>query len=265
MNSAQLAARRKAVLTGTALHVVVLLAFVGFLVPLLLAQDAVPNEILQRTRFIRVGDEGSTAFCVDYHGKIYLVTARHVVAGVPQIGATIQVWDQESWKDYKTVRTLFPESEDVDIAVFETTETIKEPYQVTLATEGGPTMGQQLWFLGYPWGLRSRFGNGQAIPFIKRGTMSAIDGTNPKSVVVYIDGFNNPGFSGGPILYWDFSSHTYKILGVVKGYKEDTAKVLVNGVHTDTQLLVNSGILIGYSSQHILEAIVGADKKAKNN
>ncbi len=57
-------------------------------------------------------------------------------------------------------------------------------------------MGQQVWFLGYPYGLGSHFPNGE-FPFIKRGTMSAIDSTNPHAVVLYVDGFNNPGFSGG--------------------------------------------------------------------
>lgn len=110
--------------------------------------------------------------------------------------------------------------------------------------------------------MGSRFPSdkGTVIPFMKRGTMSAIDHTNPDAVVLYIDGFNNPGFSGGPILFWSFNNHTYEILGVVKGYKEDTAKVLVNGVHIDTQLLVNSGILIGYSIQHALQAIEKGQK-----
>lgn len=80
--------------------------------------------------------------------------------------------------------------------------------------------------------------------------MSAIDAHDPNAIVIYIDGFNNPGFSGGPIVYWDFSQHKYKILGVVKGFKEDSAKVLISGQHMDTQLLVNSGILVAYSIAH---------------
>ena len=48
-------------------------------------------------------------------------------------------------------------------------------------------------------------------------------------MVEYIDGFNNEGFSGGPIVYWDFDKRSYRIAGVVKGYKADTAKILVNG------------------------------------
>ena len=118
-------------------------------------------------------------------------------------------------------------------------------------------MGQLVWFLEYPFieGIGSQFGNGQEAPFIKRGTMSAIVGTNPDAVVLYIDGFNNEGFSGGPIVFWDFTTHKYGILGVVQGYRNDTAKVIVNGQAVNTQLLVNSGILRGYSIRHVIQAI----------
>lgn len=97
---------------------------VWVLITVALAQDAVPPEILQRTIFIKVGNEAGTAFCVDYQGKLYLVTAKHVVAGLPESKATIQVWRENQWKDYHTVRTLFPSSSDVDIAVFETEEKV---------------------------------------------------------------------------------------------------------------------------------------------
>jgi hypothetical protein len=48
-----------------------------------LAQDAVPTEMLLRTFFIKVGNVTGTAFTIDYKGykgKLYLVTARHVAA-----------------------------------------------------------------------------------------------------------------------------------------------------------------------------------------
>ncbi len=44
-------------------------------------------------------------------------------------------------------------------------------------------------------------------------------------------------------------------MGVVKGYREDTAKVIINGQHVDTNILVNSGILVGYSITHAIQAI----------
>jgi Trypsin-like peptidase domain len=223
------------------------------LTPALFAQDAVPIEILSRTLYIKTLAGTGTAFKLDHNGKMYLVTARHVVAGLPTEKATLQVWKVDKWEDYPTVRILFPPSEHADIAVFETDETVLQPYTITAAqgSEGG-TFGQQLWFLGYPdaWHTRNL-----ALPFIKRGTMSAVDPTDPNAVVYYIDGFNNPGFSGGPIVFWDFSAHAYRILGVVQGYNPESAKIAVNGISHDTNILVNSGILTGYSISHVFQAI----------
>jgi hypothetical protein len=68
---------------------VVLLTF--FVAPVYFSQDAVPTEILNRTIYIRCVSEAGTAFKIDRQGKVYLVTARHIVAGVPVNGATIQV------------------------------------------------------------------------------------------------------------------------------------------------------------------------------
>ena len=241
--------------------------FVFCFVSLALAQDAVPSEmLLQRTFSIKAGQQQGTAFSIDYEGKIYLVTARHVAKGLPASNATIQVRRSGGWEDRHTLRTLFPPSDDADIAVLETDETISRPFQVTTmgATGGSLTMGQQVWFLGYPFseGLGSRMSDGTIMPFMKRGTMSAIDASRPDAVVLYIDGFNNPGFSGGPIIFWNFSSHTYQVAGVVQGYRYEAAKALVNGVQVDTDVLVNSGILVAYSIRHAIQAIEkGASQK----
>ena len=228
------------------------------------AQDAVPGEILTRTKLIRVGNGGGTAFAVDYQGKMYLVTAKHVVAELPNDKPTLQIWHSSNWENVQFVRTLFPTSSDVDIAVLETDSAVPASFSVlNEADEGeGPTLGQQVWFLGYPFGdisMTSRFQSEQ-IPFIKRGTLSAINGSDPNAVVIYVDGFNNPGFSGGPIVYWDFRKRAYRIMGVVKGYRTDRAKVEVNGQQLDSNVLINSGILIGYSIKHAVEAIKNGQK-----
>jgi hypothetical protein len=227
------------------------------------AQDAVPGEILSRTFYIKNGNESGTAFAVDYEGDMFLITARHLAAGLPTENATIQIWQQGQWKDYHTLKTLYPSSNDADIAVLETSEKVKTPYGITpVAPDDGATFGQPVWFLGYPFGIYSHVTNQETVfPFIKRGTMSAIDASNPDAVIVYIDGFNDPGFSGGPIVYWDFKKHAYRIVAVVSGYRTDTAKTVVNGRQIDTPLLVNSGILISYHIDHAMKAI--KDSKAQ--
>jgi hypothetical protein len=221
--------------------------------------------MLTRTIFIKNGNAAGTAFYVDRKGKSYLVTARHVASGVPERGAVLQWRQANEWVDLRTVRTLLPSNPSVDIAIFEMDQSVATPFEVTL-TEGSEfiALGQQVWFLGFPFaGIGSPVRGGSpigndkdiVIPFIKRGTMSAMDGCQSTAVVLYIDGFNNRGFSGGPILYWSFGAKRYRILGVVEGYLNDRATSLQNGQQVDTDVLVNSGILIGYSIRHVLETI----------
>jgi hypothetical protein len=233
------------------------------------AQDAVPVEILQRTLLIHVGDDEhgyGTAFAVDHDGKIYLVTARHMVASLPlppDKKALIHVWHDNKWVDLKPVKILFPTSVEVDIAVLETEQKVSKAYEIqpSSGTEAA-TFGQQIWFLGYPTTLGGPALFKLPFAFIKRGILSGID-HSPDATLYYMDGFNNPGFSGGPILYWDFSSHAYRILGVVCAYKPEVAngKSVVNGQVMDTQVLVNAGIFIGYSIRHAMQAIESDAKK----
>jgi len=173
-------------------------------------------------------------------------------------GGMIHVRQQQQWTDLKIVKKILPSSDQVDIAVLQTEEMVSKPYEITWSDKGSVTFGQQVWFLGYPYGLGTQFSNAE-IPFIKRGTMSAIDASNHDAILFYIDGFNNPGFSGGPIIYWDFNEHVIKILGVVMGYQKESAKVMVNGIEHDTAIMVNSGILVGYSIKHVFDAIEQAN------
>ena len=221
------------------------------------AQDAVPGEILSRTILLKGATQQGTAFAIDHKGKIYFITARHIVAGMPTTNATFSVRKKGEWLDVSVPKIIFPESDAVDMAILVTGENAAQPYGITSeGSTGGATMGQQVWFLGYPFieGLSSQ-GQGWEAPFIKRGTMSAIVSTDPKAVILYIDGFNNHGFSGGPIVYWDFTDRRYKIIGVVQGFKNDSAIALIDGKQVDTNILVNSGILVGYSIAHAIEAI----------
>lgn len=220
------------------------------------AQDAVPREILSRTFLVRIGDEQGTAFGIDHGGLFYLITARHVAAALPSTGGTIKIRKNGEWEDYTISKVIHPSSDKVDIAILKTSEKAAQPYEIQCVKDSGATMGQQVWFLGYPFleGLETHTSNVE-FPFIKRGTMSAIDSTDPDAIVFYIDGFNNEGFSGGPVVFWSFEDRKYEILGVVMGYKNDLAKINMNGVIANTNILVNSGILISYSITHAIDAI----------
>lgn len=221
------------------------------------AQDLPPGEMLTRTFAIQATEQG-TCFSIDYKGKYYLVTARHIVSELPVSNATVKIRLRGEWKELKVVRVILPESKDVDVAALLPDQSIPKPsYSVSLSDDHDLYMGQQLWFLGYPFleGMGSHFPNGVEAPFIKRGTLSAIDSRTPENHILYIDGFNNEGFSGGPIVFWDLDKHVYKIAGVVDAYREQPAKTLINGQQVDTTLLVNSGILVAADIRSVTQAI----------
>jgi len=228
------------------------------------AQDGVPIEMLDRTLLIRHDDAVGTAFEIERRHKKYLVTARHVVASLPTTNAMLQVMRYDKWVDYKTVRTLFPKSPSVDIAVFETTEPADAPYYVAPAEKGvgGATFGENVWFLGFPYGIGTHIPSGSGgvfYPFIKHGILSAIDSSDPNASITFIDGHNNPGFSGGPVLYVDLSDRKYKILSVVSSYRLEATQTAVDGKVVDSPLLANSGIIQTYSIRYALDAIDAAE------
>jgi S1-C subfamily serine protease len=224
------------------------------------AQNGVPFAFLRSTFLIKVGVIEGTAFAIQYRGRQYLITARHVVRGLPARDASIDYFRKGMWKALP-VTVVTPKNPDVDIAVLVPSEDIASQEDARFAelTFKGARVGGDVYFFGYPYGLHSLNGS-DIVPFVKKGAMSAIDGTDDSAVVLYVDAFNNEGFSGGPIAFFDAGSNTWKIAGVVQGYLPERAKVRVGRQNVDTNTLVNSGILVGYSIQHALEAIDEASK-----
>ncbi len=192
---------------------------------------------------------------MEYKGKQYLITAKHLVDDLPHNDAHVQLFRAADWKDL-TVNILTPKNPDVDIAVLTLRNRIvtQEDAGFGELTFRGCRVGAEVYFLGYPHGLDSLNGS-DYVPFVKKGVMSAIDGRDETAVVLYVDGFNNEGFSGGPLAFYDPDKKTWKIAGVIQGYVQEPAKARVGRQNVDTQILVNSGILIAHNIEHALQAI----------
>ena len=64
--------------------------------------------------------------------------------------------------------------------------------------------GQEVFFAGFPFGENLFTTSTQTVnglfpmPFVKKGIISA-EATENGATILYLDGHNNPGFSGGPI------------------------------------------------------------------
>ena len=229
------------------------------------AQHEVPNEIFQRTLLIRSGNEQATALKFDQGGRIYLVTTRHLGGHLPPTNAIVQVWHDQTWSDLKTVRTILPASKDVDLAILETGEQIAKPYGVVKSSEV-LTTGQQVWFMGSFGAVKlpqvppnaqntSRRVAPEIVPFIKIGTISAINPTRPDSFEIHFQGVWNLLIAGGPIVYWSPAHRDYEILGVIKRNERDAVDAPFNS--TPPQKVVKSGIVDGYSIDIVVDTING--------
>jgi hypothetical protein len=217
------------------------------------AQHEVPNEIFQRTLLIRSGDEQATALKLDQGGRIYLVTTRRLGKHLPPNNAVVQVWHNPTWIDLQTVRTIFPASKDVDLATLETSEQIARPYAVVKGSEV-LTSGQQVWFIGsYPaitaQQVRTNSQNASRpvaptmLPFIKIGTISAINPTQPDSFEIHSRGAWNLLIASGPIVYWSPGHRDYEILGVIKRNERDAVDAPLKS--NPPEKVVLSGIVVG--------------------
>lgn len=228
------------------------------------------SNVIYRVLRIRTPTQTGSAFTVEVDGKQYLITARHLLKGFGNEGE-IELWTGGRWSRFR-VRAIYPSKEPVDIAALD----LGRPVTITfplVASSGGLTLGQQVYFLGYPYGLGTSAsapvppGFGE-IPFLKSGIVSALDDRDPQANILYLDGHNNVGFSGGPIVFWHPESASFRVAGVVRGYRNEALPVLKKKklddpeaqAYNDLYTRANSGIVIGYDIRHIVEAIRAAGR-----
>jgi hypothetical protein len=221
------------------------------------------SNVLYRVLRIRTPTATGSAFTIEVDGKQYLITARHVLGSFGGEGE-IELWLDRRWSRIRA-RAIYPSRAAVDIAALD----LGRPVTVSLPLEpssGGLTLGQQVYFLGYPDGLA---GSGPAppgfgeIPFLKSGIVSALDDRDPEASILYLDGQNNPGFSGGPIVFWHTASSSFRVAGVVRGYRNEALPVLKREKlddpeakpYRDLYTRANSGIVVGFDILHIVQAI----------
>ncbi|HYQ83512.1 MAG TPA: serine protease, partial [Rubrobacter sp.] len=190
--------------------------------------QAPTSNVLYRVLRIKTPTQTGSAFTIEVDGKQYLITARHLLKGFGNEGE-IELWTGGRW-NRSGVRAIYPSKELVDIAALDLGRPVTINFPLT-ASSGGLTLGQQVYFLGYPYGLGTSIaapappGFGE-IPFLKSGIVSALDDRDPEANILYLDGHNNAGFSGGPIVFWHPESSSFRVAGVVRGYRNEALPVL---------------------------------------
>ena len=173
------------------------------------------TNVLQRTLLIKIGDSLGTAFTVDREGRQYIVTARHVFEDLIPDDGEIEVRHERRWKRVP-VNVVGVGTGDTDVAILKHHRQLTPTHPLE-PSSGGMVVGQQAYFLAFPFGWEAgaeEINNGYPIPFLKAGILSAwvVGATNR----IYVDAHGNRGFSGGPLVFSPSGQQSsYKVAGVV--------------------------------------------------
>ena len=213
----------------------------------------VTNNILQRTFCIRCDQSQGTCFTIEVEGRQYLVTARHVVTSIVGPG-TVQILHDNSWKSLQ-VDLVGHGSGTVDVAVLAPSMQLSAPY--SLLVEGASVkIGQDVRFLGFPYGMGSEMGDLNRdfpIPLVKQGIMSGVESGEGNNF--WLDGHNNPGFSGGPVVCQNDQGNKLAVIGIISGYRNELKSIYHGESKTPFQYYDNTGIVVAVPIRHALDLI----------
>jgi len=207
-------------------------------------------NVWERVVRVEVGRQAGTGFTIDRDGTQLLVTARHLVDAPGPMGLYVRGHPVATQHERLTLPVPA-----VDVAVFR----LREPITPDLPLKpemDGIVYGQDAFFLGFPLGLTFDIGPAESFPLVKRATISATNHQLAGRAILLLDGWNNPGFSGGPVVFRPAGSAAFSVCGVVTGYRWQPTPV-VDGASSPTgaQVLANSGIIIAEEITRVLEAL----------
>jgi len=234
---------------------IVLLLFIKNLQ--ILGQDYLLSETLERVFWVKYEDKTVTGFLIGYNNSNYLITARHRFQDINH-GDTVvyEILKNNKWKKYPKAPIYFHKNIAVDIAVIPVG--LNSDYiPALIIQEGGHILGDEGFILGFPLQLftdSQNLNNGFPYPLIKKVIFSGsneIDGVR----IRFYDGHNNPGFSGGPVLFKDRTKTSSKwfVSDVVMGYQRQENKIKIG--KEEYPYHENSGIMLTCPSSYIKDII----------
>jgi hypothetical protein len=136
-----------------------------------------------------------------------------------------------------------------DVAVFALSTAITPELDLHPTSEGA-VFSQDAYFLGFPYGLGLESAN-LTYPFVKKAIFSGQKTEPDGAHVWFLDGINNPGFSGGPVVFKQGGSDSWHVAAVVSGYRAEHV-----GVHGgEGAVPVNTGIIVAHDIAAAVEAI----------
>ena len=206
----------------------------------------ITSNVIHRVFRIRYGQQAATAFSIDVDGRQYLVTAKHVLAQL--LGKDqIEIFAKGNWS--KLLVELVGHATEADISVLAADRRLTPSGLALEPTSEGLVYSQEVFFLGFPYDILSAYifeGEGYPPPLVKKAIVSSFVDRN----VFLLDGHNNPGFSGGPVVFRAPGQTDLKVAGIVSGYKAVNEPVFAGDQKTQLAYQYNTGIIVVYFIHH---------------
>ena len=162
---------------------------------------------------------------IDIASRQYILTAKHLVRKA--ITPLSILWEG-GWQPLP-VKLVGHCKGETDISVLSTNQNLPMmlyPKGNNLDVEPDLKLSEDIRFYGFPHGLSTSRGKDSVpVALVKQGIVSGFFGEplGSSAESFYIDGHNNPGFSGGPVV--TIRNGEYKVAGVVSGRKRSYQKV----------------------------------------
>ena len=199
---------------------------------------------------------------MDVDGKRYLVTARHVAENVK---GSVAIRHEAIWKKV-SVNVIGHGDGDIDISVLAPSYAFGASHPLP-ATVEGLTFGQDVYILGYPFGISTEIGKANdylPLPLVKKATMAGSTKSEKHNNLLHallLDVYGNKGFSGGPVVFCPTSgsgnSNELRVGGVVARFVPTKMEILAEGTASPTGLYFyeNPSILVAYNIKYAIDII----------
>ena len=215
----------------------------------------------------------ASCFAMNIDNKQYIITARHFFDYIDpssnehwtMVGDSINIKYNNKWNN-TPIKIVGHGDDKIDISVF-----VTEKYVSLLGGyNNSPEIKTELWygdevyFLGFPHMQEAEAGFTKPFPILKSAKISS-----GNRDYLYLDGHNNSGFSGGPVLFQKdtfgfirdeksmriHNPYPLKIVGVVSGYiqEEIDGDIIQTGIGVKSKM--NSGIMLVYRIEHAIRII----------
>jgi hypothetical protein len=227
------------------------------------SQSLLPNRsILTSTFNIFTDTSSGTCFTVTENNIEYVVTAKHLFKRKTQHAdsVTVKINVNKIETSYKAIVYFHPNAS-VDLAVLKLNKKIAQDKSLPIK-DGPHYLGQECLFLGYPLFSLGSETQTDKVPFVKKAIISAF--YQDKGIdYLLLDGHNNPGFSGGPVITTNDKFEDQFIAGVVSGFINERKSMQIrpdrrnDSLQYSLTISENSGIIIAYPTKYITETITG--------